>query len=82
MILGKMLVALFKRGKGLFKALFVIDDFLRIFTMTLLIPLGFSLLGLGKTFIVLGVLLGLVIDIHDFITSAENLEAIKAMKRR
>jgi len=36
--------------------------------MTLLIPIFFSWLGFGNTLITLGVILGLIIDIHDFIT--------------
>ncbi|MBT3464455.1 hypothetical protein HN789_06670 [archaeon] len=76
-VLGKMVVALFKRGKGLFKFLFVVDDFFRLFTMTFLFPVFFTWIGLGKIFISLGVILGLVIDIHDFITSPGNMENMK-----
>ena len=75
-------MALFKRGKGIFKALFVIDDLFRIFTMTILFPILFSWLGLGNTGIILGVILGLIIDIQDFMITPENYEVLRAMKRR
>ena len=51
-----------RRGQGLFKLLFTIDDFFRLFAMTLLIPIFFSAIGLNDTFRVLGVILGLVIE--------------------
>jgi len=81
-VLGKMIIALFKRGKGIFKALFVIDDFFRIFTMTFLFPIFFFWIKLGKTGIILGVILGLVVDIHDFITTPENYEVLKYIRKR
>ena len=59
---------IFRRGRGIFKFLFVIDDFFRIFTMTILIPIFFSLFSSNSVLTILGVLLGLVIDIQDFIT--------------
>ena len=66
-VLAKMFKHLFRRGSSIFKLLFIIDDFFRVFTMTILIPLLISWLKLGPVFIVLGTLLGLAIDIHDFI---------------
>lgn len=81
-VIGKMIVALFKRGRGLFKFLFVIDDFFRLFTMTFLFPIFFSWLKLGKIGVILGVILGLVIDIHDFMISPENYDTLKGIRRR
>jgi hypothetical protein len=40
--------------------------------MTILIPILLSWIGLGKSFIVFGVILGIVIDAHDFITEFSN----------
>ncbi len=59
---------IFRRGSGFFKLLFVIDDFFRVFTMTLLIPIFFRWLNFSNTLVTAGVILGLVIDIHDFIS--------------
>ena len=69
-ILGKMIGHLFRRGHGIFKILFVVDDFFRLFTMTLLIPLFFNWIGFGDILITLGLFLGLVIDVHDFMSEA------------
>lgn len=63
----RMIHHIFRRGHGILKLLFVIDDFFRIFTMTILIPIFFNWLKLGQIIISLGLLLGLVIDMHDFI---------------
>ena len=68
-----MLIQATKRGKGLFKFLFVIDDFIRLFTMTILIPIFFSKLGFGTLLVNAGLILGLVIDIHDFMGSGLHL---------
>ncbi len=81
-VLANMITALFKRGRGIFKFLFVIDDLFRIFTMTLLIPILFDWIGLNDTFIALGVILGLVIDIHDFVTSSQNYEVLEAIRKQ
>jgi hypothetical protein len=59
-----------RRGSGIFKFLFMIDDFFRVFTMTILFTIFFTWLGLGRILITLGALLGLIIDVQDFI--AEN----------
>ena len=59
-----------RRGRGIFKILFVIDDFIRLFAMTLLIPMFFSWLGGGPFLRILGVILGAIIDIQDFIADA------------
>ena len=65
-----MLIRLFSRGRGIFKFLFVIDDFFRLFTMTILIPIFFHWVGFGKFIINLGVILGIIIDVHDFMSDA------------
>ena len=48
----------------------VIDDFFRKFTMTIFIPIFLNWLGLGNIIVNLGLILGLVIDVHDFMTDA------------
>ena len=65
-VILNMLMQVAKRGKGVFKFLFVIDDFIRLFTMTILIPLFFAKWGFGPFLVNAGLILGLVIDIHDF----------------
>jgi len=59
---------LFRRGRGIFKFLFIIDDFFRIFTMTILIPIFFRWLKFGEPLLTMGVILGIIIDLHDFIS--------------
>lgn len=59
-----------RRGRGIFKILFVIDDFIRLFAMTLLIPIFFTALGGGPFIRTLGVILGAIIDIQDFVADA------------
>ena len=80
-IFGQMISHIFRRGRGVFKLLFVIDDFIRLFTMTILIPIFFSWLGFGSTLRIAGTILGLVIDVHDFITefgkAKEDLNVFK-----
>jgi len=65
-----MLKHIFHRGKGIFKFLFVIDDFFRLFTMTILIPVLFKFFNFGDLLISLGAILGIIIDIHDFLEQA------------
>ena len=67
-IFFRMFKHLFRRGRGIFKFLFAIDDFFRIFTMTIIIPIFFNWLNFSVMFIVLGAVLGLIIDVHDFIS--------------
>ena len=67
-VLSNMFLHIMKRGKGVFKILFMIDDFFRLFTMTIIIPIFFNWIGFGKIMVNLGVVLGLVIDVHDFVT--------------
>ena len=69
-IFGRMLGHILRRGKGIFKALFVIDSFFRVFTMTIIIPLFFSLMRFNIIIVYLGLLLGIIIDVHDFIADA------------
>ena len=66
-----MIAQIFRRGRGIFKILFIIDDFFRYFTMTILIPIFFSWLGFGQFLMSLGAILGLVIDIHDYMSEAK-----------
>lgn len=79
-----IITVLFRRGSGLFKLLFVIDDFFRVFTMTILIPIFFTWLNLPQLLVTLGVILGLVIDIHDFISQygIGDLDVVKVLKPR
>ena len=67
-LLAQIAAHIVRRGSGLFKILFIIDDFFRLFTMTILIPIFLSWLGFGNLLVTIGVILGLVIDIHDFIS--------------
>jgi hypothetical protein len=60
-----------RRGTGLFKALFVIDDFIRVFTMTILFIILSSWLRFPTIIMFLLAMLGLVIDIQDFIEDNE-----------
>lgn len=60
---------LFKRGKGVFKILFFVDNFIRLFAMTLLIPIFFRWLNWGNFLVSLGFILGAIIDIEDFVSS-------------
>ncbi|MBN1503036.1 hypothetical protein JW930_05820 [Candidatus Woesearchaeota archaeon] len=69
-VIVQIITHLLKRGRGILKILFFIDDFFRLFTMTILIPLFFSWLKFGSTLVTLGVILGLVIDVHDFVSEA------------
>jgi hypothetical protein len=65
---AKIAAYMLRRGHGIFKWLFVIDDFIRLFTMTMFFPLVFSFIGLKGGFITFGVILGLIIDAHDLLT--------------
>ncbi|MBD3204066.1 hypothetical protein GF327_07245 [Candidatus Woesearchaeota archaeon] len=67
-IISMMISHIFRRGHGVFKILFVIDDFIRLFTMTIIIPYVFSLISSSKLLIYSGILLGMIIDVHDFVT--------------
>ncbi len=67
-ILANVAAHLFRRGRGIFKFLFFIDDFIRLFTMTILTPMFFSWLGFQGYIITLATVLGIVIDLHDIIS--------------
>ena len=67
-LIGRMLYHLVRRGRGILKLLFIIDDFFRVFTMTMLFPFVFYVLKFGNVLIVLGAILGFIIDAHDFIS--------------
>lgn len=63
--MGKHLI---RRGKGVFKILFIIDDFFRLFTMTILFSVLFNWLNVNTYILVLAVILGVIIDVHDFLS--------------
>jgi hypothetical protein len=65
-------VNIFKGKNGVVEFIFAIHDVIQIFAMTILIPIFLSWIGLGKSFIAFGVILGIVIDAHDFITEFSN----------
>ncbi len=60
--IGKLI---FRRGTGIFKFLFAVDDLIRLFTMTLVFFFLLSAMDASKTVVLIGSLFGLVIDIHD-----------------
>ena len=70
-LIGAIASTIVRRGSGLFKILFVIDDFIRIFTMTILFIIGLTALKMPQFLIFIGAMLGLVIDIQDFIEDNE-----------
>ena len=56
---------IFRRGTGIFKLLFAIDDFIRLFTMTIILFLSMKLLGVTGLLFTMGLILGFIIDLHD-----------------
>ncbi len=56
---------IFRRGSGILKFIFAIDDSIRLFTITLVFFLGLSLLQMSQTVIIAGTVLGFIIDVHD-----------------
>lgn len=56
---------IFRRGIGIFKLLFAIDDLIRLFTMTIVFVLGLTLLDAPRWLMMAGTCLGLLIDVHD-----------------
>ncbi|MBI4438851.1 hypothetical protein HY640_02885 [Candidatus Woesearchaeota archaeon] len=62
----------FRRGTGLFKLVFALDDLIRLFTMSLVFFLGLSLLGVGNPLLMAGVIFGLIIDIHDIFDDIQS----------
>ena len=67
-LLANLSVFLFRRGHGLFKFLFVIDDFIRVFAIAILLPILMNWLGLSKVFLIIGFIIGIIIDMQDFVT--------------
>lgn len=61
-----MIYGLFLRGKGLFKLLYVIDDFFRFIMFTILFPLFTKWLNLGKPWFILALVIGIFLDLLDF----------------
>ncbi len=66
-----------RRGNGIFKFLFVIDDFLRVFTMTILLIIVSNWLKFPTAIMFLLAMLGLVIDIQDFLQDNEFAKFFK-----
>lgn len=58
---------LFKRGTGIFRFLFVIDDAIRLIAVTLVFWLIALLFGIKGIWFFLLIALGLLIDVHDII---------------
>ena len=54
-----------RRGTGIFKLLFAIDDSIRLISITLLLWMGLALIGAPKPIIMAGIVLGIIIDAHD-----------------
>ena len=65
-ILASMIRYGFHRSKGIFSFLFWADDFLRLFTMTLFFPIVLNWLNMPDLVIILSLVLGLIIDAHDY----------------
>ena len=61
-------VNIFREKNGLSAFIFAIHDLIQIAAMAILIPLFLNWIRLGQPFLSLGVLLGIIIDIHDFTT--------------
>lgn len=70
-LIKAIVTAITSRGTGIFKILFVIDDFLRVFTMTILFIIVSNWLKFPTVIMFLLAILGLVIDIQDFIEDNE-----------
>ena len=70
-LIAKMAYHIVRRGHGIFKILFVIDDFIRVFTMTILFIILCNWLNLSVWIMLPAAFLGLAIDVHDFISDNE-----------
>lgn len=64
----KLVNHLMRRGKGIFRFLFWIDDFIRLLAMTLFFILLSKMLNLGSVLTAIFVGLGAIIDVHDFLS--------------
>lgn len=62
-----MIYHFFQRGVGLFRLLFSIDDFFRLITLTILLPVFASWLGLPKWIVILAFAIGVLMDMYDFL---------------
>ncbi len=56
---------IFRRGTGLFKLLFAIDDLIRLFAITLIMFLSLTILEVSGLFFTAAMILAIVIDVHD-----------------
>ncbi|PIY60300.1 hypothetical protein COY95_02480 [Candidatus Woesearchaeota archaeon CG_4_10_14_0_8_um_filter_47_5] len=71
--LFKMFSFVTRRGSGFFKVIFSIDNLFRKFTMSLLIPgLIFFLFPGHRWLMTIGLILGLIIDIEDFLSELQG----------
>jgi hypothetical protein len=61
-----MIYNFFRRGVGLFRLLFVIDDMFRLITLSILLPVFINWLGFHRIFVLIAFAVGLVLDIYDF----------------
>ncbi|MBI2142151.1 hypothetical protein HYU15_01520 [Candidatus Woesearchaeota archaeon] len=64
MVIG-ITALIFRRGTGIFKLLFAIDDSIRLISITLLLWMGLAFIGAPKPVIMAGIVLGIIIDAHD-----------------
>jgi hypothetical protein len=62
------LIRIIREKKSINTFIFAIHDLIQFTAMTILIPLLLNWLGMSRTFLWIGVLLGIVIDVHDFMT--------------
>lgn len=62
------LISIIREKRKISAFIFAIHDLIQFTAMTILIPLLLNWLGMSKTFLWIGVLLGIIIDVHDFMT--------------
>lgn len=65
-----MIYSFFRRGVGLFRLLFSIDDFFRLVTLTILLTVFAHKLGFPQVLILIALAIGLAMDIYDFAKEA------------
>lgn len=70
--LGSFLGLIFRRGTGIVKFVFAVDDLIRLFAMTLILFLALTILGLSKPAIMAGAIIGLIIDVQDIIDDIQS----------
>ncbi|NTV23043.1 MAG: hypothetical protein HGA85_01545 [Nanoarchaeota archaeon] len=61
-----MIYLFFRRGVGIFRLLFTIDDFFRMMTLTILLPVFANWLGFPNVLVLLALVIGLAMDVYDF----------------